>query len=200
MLWSCCLLLVFCCWHFARSWSHYNWSAVTRRKWSALPTRAWHSPLIGQWHQCWPLIGWWWPVVRAPGLALSPTRNSSASFTQGRLQKTARFQFVFWTQMIEQHQWYPVIIWASIIRQRSGLQWVWLSDCFGNLEPIIRCSCHFYLYLLTRDWICLITDIYGAISQRWCLRSSRPIRSLDPRLLTNERLGMPRWLVVMWLQ
>ena len=94
-----------------------------------LDTRVWSSPLIGQYSNfltshwsmlslpasC-PMIGWW-PLVRSSPRASHPPgkRNSSAL----RLQKYPESCLYFEHKMI-QHQWYPVIIWASIIRHQAG--------------------------------------------------------------------------------
>ena len=61
------------------------------------------GPLIGQRPQPRPLIGWWWPVVRAPGPTLSRTRNSSASWTLGALRSCRTVQIT--DSLYYEHKW-----------------------------------------------------------------------------------------------
>ena len=109
----CCwllLLLVFCCWHFAWSWSHYNWSAVRRRKWSAsppghtcviqpsywsifqLPTLS----LVNALTSCFLPYDWLMAIgqILAPGLA--STRQKELLSIEAA--KISRILFVFWRQ------------------------------------------------------------------------------------------------------
>ena len=127
IIWSCC------CWSFVVDISQ-EVDLITSGQQSeggnGLPSQ--HvcdpGPLIGQSPQSWPLIGWWWPVTggQAPGLALSLHKEQLSilyTITHGTLRscKKPDSSLYFEHKMIEQqHQWYPVIIWASIIRQRGA--------------------------------------------------------------------------------